>query len=296
MTKPTKNQHFIPQSILRRFCSSGETIFLFDGALPEKGIRPKNIDRVHQRFHSNSYKKRSGRFDDSVEQKLAREVDDRFAPALERLKNSVDIGELVISSEDRSSCLTYVASSVVRNPNLKDAMLKMLDLDTMLADTVDELGISEHDLLSNWTEDDDPPQSIVQYLSAMMSHSTPEDLLGRLAAFSFFAAFPSNDFDLFVLGDFPMMRYDNPVFAENRVMSEIWTIVDPRLAIGFVETPMNWARDDFLIALSKERVAKINNDFAARSKQVAGKCPIHLFFVTRDLGLFPRDRFRFLPE
>lgn len=83
----SKDHHYVPQGILRRFCFSGETTYyLTKERYPDYyhakktkyllGVEERNIKSVFKRRHYNSYINANGQKDDFIERFFAKELDD----------------------------------------------------------------------------------------------------------------------------------------------------------------------------------------------------------------------------
>lgn len=282
----SKNHHFFPKGILRGFCFEGDSTFLFDGSQPEKGVCQKNIERVHRKFHANSYKTVEGKRNDFTEFWLSKEVDDKIAKVVQRLRVPYD-GR--ISEDDREVLVRYMLTSVTRNPSQTDAMFKLLSVEGLVDGAMTEIGVDEATIQSKWG-DVAPPENVIEYLKATWALDLPEDIVKRVLNFGLFLCRPSNDMHQFVLGDFPIMRYDNLSTQTQQKCSEIWSVLAPDLAVSFVEFPDGNDVAEFDVLLPPAHVKKINYDFAQRSKHVISHCPVLLSRTQKGIGRFPNER------
>lgn len=85
--KLSKDHHYVPQGILRRFCFEGETTYyLSKERFPDyyrakksrytAGVEERNIKTVFKRRHYNSYIAEDGKKYDFIERFFAKELDD----------------------------------------------------------------------------------------------------------------------------------------------------------------------------------------------------------------------------
>lgn len=85
-----KRHHYIPAGYLKAFTFSGDSVFYFDKAGSEKGIRPRNRRKILKipQFYSNF--ETTGSFDPVVEKYFAQEIDDNIPDFVKMAEGILD--------------------------------------------------------------------------------------------------------------------------------------------------------------------------------------------------------------
>jgi hypothetical protein len=126
----SKNHHYVPKAILKRFAFSGQSVLLYDGKEPSQGFQQKSIERAFQRFHLNSYVTTDGEKDDSFERWLAKEIDDPIARALDYIEGNPG---KPVAKRHRLALARYFCVAILRSPTAKDALNQVLAPNKLLA-------------------------------------------------------------------------------------------------------------------------------------------------------------------
>ena len=127
MTKPARRHHYLPESYLAGFTASGrkdDFLYVFDLESDDGQVekrRPRNV-AFQNDYHRLDW---PGLPPDHLEKSFFAELEDKLAPALQRVRQCEDV-----SSEDIDSLLQLVALCAVRVPPMRQAQMKMLENDT----------------------------------------------------------------------------------------------------------------------------------------------------------------------
>lgn len=280
----SKNHHYIPKSILRQFCFSGNSILLYDAMRPENGYHERNIDRAFQKFHGNSFKSSGGQNVDYVEKWLAKEVDDPLGRVLAAAARDLTS---IFEPSSKLVLAKYMITLLFRAPRGRgywlDGIEPYTSLSASIFDLAKMLGAKNFRMF-----DGHVPGDFAEALGVIIPTLVDETKLGFLIDSELTLAVPSGS-DVFCLSDFPMMRYDDPRNAIDDIMNEYWFVLGPQLAACFVANS-KLTINGSILPLPDSYVRRINFDFAMRSQFVASNCPVQLHRTVRRLGTFPSGR------
>ncbi len=284
--KLSKNHHYVPRSIIKRFCFSGNSTLLYDGRDPELGYRQRNVEKAFQKFHANTISTKDGGKSDFVEKWLAQQIDDPIAALLDNSRN--DIG-VIFQEESRKVLANYLATLVLRSPNTREALFQgnkwSLRAASLLFSIIGKLSPSTVGGFFGGNVPDDMTEALKIAVPTFLDEKTMklfEDAQLTLCT-------PPNNSDVFCLGDFPLMRYDDPRNAVGDLCHEVWFVLSPTLAACFFfKTTLDV--EGRITELPRHFVRRLNYDFAMRSRFVAASCPTQLHRTVKQLGRFPEER------
>lgn len=268
----SKNHHYVPKAILRKFCVSGETILRLDRAKKFSEPEPKNIDRVFQRFHLNNFELEHGQRDDRLERFFAYEFDNFIPEWIDTFARSIEIGHIYFESQQsRFRFIQFFYNHMKRSPDFVDPIVADVTRDVFHDDIAQEL---ESELDRELTSEEisrlnDPKwrKKVIANSRVQSFGKQGENVLNALAEMKIVVAKRDNQKKQFIVASNPVARFENYVgqrLGEPGV--ELWTPFTPTIAVGFVARSFG----SEIISVNADQIRKLNNTLTKNSSAIAG--------------------------
>ncbi|MVO17141.1 DUF4238 domain-containing protein [Parasedimentitalea huanghaiensis] len=272
----SKRHHFIPVSILKNFCISGESTLYTrraDNGLPGR----RNINRIFFRWHYNSFELVDGRKDDQVEKFFARELDN-FIPEWQVAFEQAAKGDnkiLFSSKQSRYRFIQFFYNHMKRTPDLTAPLVEEVKSEVFSRDLESEFEKRHRPLTEQekkLLEQDEFRDRAAANSRVSNFGKQSENILNRLAAMRIFVATPQRVSKQFIVASNPVVRFeDYPLQELGTPGVELWTTISPKIAVGFAHYDKTDNLQTDLLRLDDRSVRQLNQSLARRSHAIAGK-------------------------
>lgn len=120
MNRP-KNQHYIPQMLLKRFTNQEGKLYVYDRSHPEKGIQKKDPKKTFVRRHFYTQVKEDGTRDVEVETEFLAPLESDASPVIEKIVKAARRGRPPnLSSDERDIWQNFFYTLFARVPDRID--------------------------------------------------------------------------------------------------------------------------------------------------------------------------------
>lgn len=268
-TKKSVRHHFVPKSILKRFCFRGQTTFYATKRSKGIAVERRNIETIFTRRHYNSFLKSDGSKDDTIEKFFAYELDNYIPEGISVFDNAIETGEIVFrSAAPRWRFVQFFFNHMKRSPDFIEPIVNEVGNKTFHPNLLEE---AERDL-GPLSESDREKLMDRKFRETVVTNSRVQNIgqqsskiLDTLNSLQILVSTPSRPNKKFICSSNPVARfedYPNQPLGEKGV--ELWTTLTPRIAVGFVKV----RAQEKVIPLEDNLVRKINLTLAKQSSAI----------------------------
>lgn len=269
----SKKHHYVPQSILRKFCVSGNQILYVRNRGPKTRIEPRNISSIFTRRHYNSFREADGRKRDDVEKFFAYELDNYLPEWISVFERASETGRISFSERaPRWRFVQFFFNHVKRSPDFVEPIVEKAQAETFSPNFVHEIrrkfpNVSEREL--NKFMSPNYQETLLHNSRVQNIGAQSEKILDRLNSMKLHLARPTRSNKQFICGSHPVVRFENyPEQPLGELGVELWTTLTPKLAIGFC----SFTDSRELLSIDDSLVRRINQSITKQSSAIAGNC------------------------
>ncbi|NOC91817.1 DUF4238 domain-containing protein [Ruegeria sp. HKCCD6604] len=235
---PSKH-HYVAKAILRNFCVSGKSLYYVSKQSDSKVPERRNIDSVFRRMHFNSFERKDGSKDDTIERFFAYELDNYIPDWVGTFQRALDTGKLTFSTQDlRYRFIQFFYNHKKRSPDFTDPLVQEVANETFTADLAREFEATYRPL----TDDeklllDDESFRARAIRNSRVSNFGQQSvkILSRLEKMKIIVGTPKRANKQFIVSSNPVARFeDYPKQELGELGVEEWTTFAPNIAVGFV--------------------------------------------------------------
>ena len=236
--KISKNHHFVPQAILKRFCydEAQKKLFYYDKEKPKNGVVSRDKGKVFCKRHYYNFIDQSGKKTDTMERNYYSKVDDTISNFLDEIEGILDGGDIPeISAQNQIYIKDLIYSFSKRTPdslqkmnllgNKKDKIARLIE---EFEDQNEPIEQSEKDRLLT----DGKVEEIFQYARIKAQTLPPAEISDVIASLDVVLAFPPSN-KQFIIGSNPVLIFENQpgaILGDGNV--ERWMPFSPKFAFG----------------------------------------------------------------
>ena len=129
MSRP-KNQHYIPQMLLKRFTNQEGKLYVYDRCHPEKGIQKKDPRKTFVRRHLYTQVEEDGTRDVSVETEFLARLESDASPVIEKIVSAARRGDPPnLSPDEKDIWVVFSYIQFKRVPETREKFTKEMRQD-----------------------------------------------------------------------------------------------------------------------------------------------------------------------
>ncbi len=268
----SKNHHYVPEAITKNFCISGKTTLYTSRAYENRKIEKRNISSIFKRRHYNSYIRKDGSKDDSLERFFGKEFDDYIPNWIEKfsLVFSGDRSYLFDDEHDRRRFIQFFYNHHRRSPDFMEPILEDTVGETFHENFIEEFEERYRPLTADekYHLNDPVFQALVAGNSRVSNvNKQTVHILETMAKLSVVIATPSRPNKQFIVASNPVVRFEDKIrqpLGEGGV--ELWTTLTPKIAVGLAKVEDRTG----VLSLPDRETRKLNLQLAKHSQSFAG--------------------------
>lgn len=280
--KISKNHHYIPKAILRRFCLSGNSILIASSKDGQFCVEKKNLDRAFQRFHLNSTQDSLGKRDDKLEKFFAHELDNYIPEWLKVFEAARTSGTIRFpTNKSRYRFIQFFYNHMRRSPEFIDPIVQQVSAEVLHENLAEEFERNVRSITPQartLLRDESWRNRVIANSRVESVSQQTASILDTLEGMTIVIAEPLREAKQFIVASNPVVRFEDfPLQPLGREGVELWTTLSPRIALGFVSKK----RIARVLRLDDTQIRKLNLSLVRQSKLIAGTSRPLLFSLSQ---------------
>ncbi len=277
-----KNNHYVPEMLLKRFMSEKSELFYYDKRNPNKPIEHRNPNSIF--CENNLYvqvDKQKNR-DTSLEKDIFSKLDNDSNLVIEKIVRASRNSELPkLSAEEKSKLDEFLFQQWRRTPDFEKTILTPTYIDDAFERTVSKFEEAFGSLTPEKLAEikSDPARSrIVKGGKILALKQSKGDAMDVLSARGLGIAKIANTNKSFIIGSFPVVKLTYPHRTRLDDPSvEVWMPISHDVAI----TPWGTRGQERLVGITSDDVRRLNELIFKQSSEVAGRAKALISSIVR---------------
>ncbi len=270
--KVSSKHHYVAKAILRNFCVSGKSLYYASKLSTSKVPERRNIDSIFRRMHFNSFERKDGSKDDTIEKFFAYELDNYIPDWVSIFQRVPHTGKLTFPTQDlRYRFIQFFYNHKKRSPDFIDPLVQEVANETFTANLAREFEATYRSL----TNDEKRLLNDEGFRARAIRNSRVSNfgrqsikILSRLEKMKIVVGTPKRANKQFIVSSNPVARFEDcPEQELGELGVEEWTTFAPNIAVGFVSD--HSAPD--CVLFDDANVRKLNRALTKNSQAIASK-------------------------
>jgi hypothetical protein len=268
-----KNNHYVPEMLLKRFMNDKEAFYYYDMRKPNKAIQHRNPSSVF--CENNLYVDidKSGKRDVSLENEVYSKLDNDANQVIEKIIVAARQSQLPqLSIEEKTIWDQFLFHQWQRTPDARIEIEKTLNFEDEYSNSIAQFEkvvrpLNPYEkIIWHGSLKKEKVRKTSHIMNLKMKHEMPVQALGSKGLG---IAKIKNQKNSFIIGSFPVVRlsYDGKTLADPT--TEVWLPI----AHDIIVTPSGKKHEEKLVELDGTKVRKMNELVCRQSSEIAGRSP-----------------------
>jgi hypothetical protein len=267
-----KNNHYVPEMLLKRFMSEGGELFYYDKRNPNKPIEHRNPSSVFCEKNLYVQVDKQKNRDTSLEKDIFSRLDNDSNLVIEKIVRASRNSELPkLSVEEKSKLDEFLFQQWRRTPDFEKTILTPTHIDNAFERTVSSFEETFGSLTPEKLAEikSNPTRSrIVKGAKILALKKSNGDAMDALSKRGLGIVKITDAKKSFIIGSFPVVKCafpDSPYLSDLSV--EVWMPISHDVAI----TPWGIRGQEKLVGITSEDVRILNKMIFKQSSEIAGR-------------------------